>query len=315
MTSKQKRIALWVVKIVIFAASLLYVILKVARSSRTSGLSDGLSKLDSGSMVQILIVILMVFINWGLEAFKWKMLISKLEPISLIRSWKAIWAGLTVNYMIPNRVAEFLVRILFLKRENRIKAIFSTLIGGYYQFFVTFLVGSVALVWWFRYMPVFHLSILIISLLGLNYLAIFGIFRMHIFTGTMSRIKIIKRLEEYYSVLDIYKRKEVFRMLAISLVRYFVYVIQYYLLFRAFGVEMTLWQGIMIASLIFLTQALVPSITLTELGIRGAVVLYFAGAFSHNVAGMLCAAYVLWIVNIILPSFFGSVFILSVRKK
>jgi uncharacterized membrane protein YbhN (UPF0104 family) len=315
MTGRQNRIALWILKLAFFAGSLAYIVVKIVKSSGNQEFFNYVSQMDGSSAAFLILALLLVPVNWGTEALKWKRLISKLEVISLKKSWKAIWAGLTINNMIPNRVAEVLVRVLFLKRTNRISGIFSSLIGSYCQFFTTAFIGSVGLVWWYRHMPAFHIIILVLSLLGLNFFMLFGLYKMASFSGTMSRIKLMKRLEKYYDVLGTYTHREVYNVLLLSAARYMVYAIQYYLLFRAFGVQISMWHAIMVAALIFLTQAIVPTVTLTEIGIRGAAVLFFAGGLSPNTAGLLLAAYSLWLINVIIPSTIGSFFLIQIRKK
>ena len=45
----------------------------------------------------IFFVLLMMFINWTIEAMKWNFLINKIEKVSLFFSLKAIFTGITLS--------------------------------------------------------------------------------------------------------------------------------------------------------------------------------------------------------------------------
>ena len=44
----------------------------------------------------LVILILLMFLNWGIEDYKLKPLIQKLNPIRFIRTFKAVWTGVTL---------------------------------------------------------------------------------------------------------------------------------------------------------------------------------------------------------------------------
>jgi hypothetical protein len=305
----------WIIKAAIFIASIWYIFYKLKNYPDTGKFFGQFQDLEQTSLLLLSSVMILMFINWGIESAKWKKLVSKLQPISFFRSYQAVWSGLTINNWIPNRIAEFLGRILFLKSGNRLKAIFSTFIGSYSQFYITVLAGTIGLIFWVKSLPLFHFTMMILGLIAINALLLFGLFRMNVFTGQFSKIRLIRRLEKYYLVLGLYNRKEKLGILSLSAIRYIVYLLQYYLLFKAFGVEVSPGHGFIIISLVFITQAVIPSVTLTEIGIRGATVIYFAGRYSDNLNGMLSAAFLIWFINIILPTIVGAFFILALKIK
>ncbi len=53
-------------------------------------------------------------------------------------------------------------------------------------------------------------------------------------------------------------------------------------------------------------MAIIPSIALAELGIRGTVSLFLFKEVSPNVAGIAAATFVLWCMNLMLPSLIGA---------
>ena len=61
------------------------------------------------------------------------------------------------------------------------------------------------------------------------------------------------------------------------------------------------------------TMALIPSITLAELGIRGSVIIYFTELFISDFTGTLSASIVLWFINLAIPAIIGSFFMYRIK--
>ena len=71
------------------------------------------------SYLVIVLVIFMMFFNWFLESLKWRLLISKIEKITIKRSIRAIFSGITVSAFTPNRVGEYAGRVFCLEKGDR----------------------------------------------------------------------------------------------------------------------------------------------------------------------------------------------------
>jgi hypothetical protein len=63
----------------------------------------------------------------------------------------------------------------------------------------------------------------------------------------------------------------------------------------------------------FLILAVVPTISLAELGVRGQTSLFVFGFFHADSLGILAASGVIWLINIIFPALAGSLILLSVK--
>jgi len=70
----------------------------------------------------LLITILAAF-NWGLEAFKWKQLTHRLEPLSFKAAYAAILTGQAVSFSSINRVGESIGKSMLLSDGNRLKGV------------------------------------------------------------------------------------------------------------------------------------------------------------------------------------------------
>lgn len=68
-----------------------------------------------------------------------------------------------------------------------------------------------------------------------------------------------------------------------------------------------------LTALLFLILAIIPTLTLAELGIRGKVSLFLFGIYSANTMGILAAAGGIWLLNLIIPACLGSLILLRLQ--
>ena len=91
------------------------------------------------------VVILMMFLNWFLESLKWRFLISKIEKITIKRSIRAVFSGITVSAFTPNRVGEYAGRVFCLEKADRIQGVLITIIGSMAQLLTTIVFGLIGI--------------------------------------------------------------------------------------------------------------------------------------------------------------------------
>jgi hypothetical protein len=48
----------------------------------------------------------LIVVNWGIEALKWKLLVSTVRPVSFLSAYKAVLSGVSFSVALPNRVGE-----------------------------------------------------------------------------------------------------------------------------------------------------------------------------------------------------------------
>src|SRR6266704_2015862 len=80
--------------------------------------------------------LLLMPVNWGLEARKWQVLLKSLERISFFTSFRAILSGVAFSINTPNRVGEYGGRIVYVQDGHRWKAVALTIIGSLSQLMV-----------------------------------------------------------------------------------------------------------------------------------------------------------------------------------
>jgi hypothetical protein len=97
------------------------------------------------------------------------------------------------------------------------------------------------------------------------------------------------------------------------MLRYGVYSFQFFLLIRFVNIDISLLQSLTMSSLTFLSMSIIPTIALTEIGVRGSVAIYFFGLLSENSIGIMTASFALWIINLVVPAILGVFFVYQLK--
>ncbi|MEN9684405.1 MAG: hypothetical protein RLZZ28_191 [Bacteroidota bacterium] len=273
--------------------------------------------------MKMIFVGLLMFVNWGIEAWKWKILVSGIEKVSFGKAVKAVFTGQALGFNTPNRIGESAGRSIFLEEGNRLRGIVLSVVGSVSQIIVTFGTGLLALIYlrYFILDETHHVEGLSVFWLdGLIYLISIGIvlvvllyFRLSWFIQLLEKIPLIAKYQFFVQKLEDFHWKELTRILILSSIRYGVFVVQYVLLLQAFEVYIHWLDAAMLVSVMLLVLAMVPTIALAELGFRGKISIQLFGLFSNNSLGIIATAAGIWIINLIIPAIAGSLFILGVR--
>jgi hypothetical protein len=269
-------------------------------------------------------VISLMLVNWGIEALKWKELLGPLEPLTFWRSLKAILSGVAFAVNTPNRIGEYGGRILFLPEGKRLQAVSLTLVGSYSQLLVTLIMGTIGL--WLLYSGVFSVNLtgnwqsytlwirlLCLVLTTITVLLLLIYLRISWLVRLVEKIPGIENWGKALFVIDHLPVRILLRVFGWSLLRYVVFVIQYILLLQSFGVAGAIFTVCWMISIQFLVLAIIPTIALAELGIRGKLALELFGWMSTNQLGIITAAISIWLINLVIPAIAGSLLILRIK--
>jgi hypothetical protein len=289
-----------------------------------SALRDDFS--NDAFLRNLAIVMFMMIINWSLETFKWRFLIGKIEKVGFFRAFQAVFAGVSVSSFTPNRVGEYFGRVYILKSASHMEGILITILGSMSQLLVTLFTGSIAML---VFIPVYlpesglargyiYYSIVSITVV-LNFLA-FGLFLNINFLNILKERILRNRLKgvrRFFRVFAFFRRRELYTVIGLSFLRYVVFSTQYFLLLRMFAVHVGIVESFMVISLVYFVMAVIPTIALTEIGIRGSVAIYFfsllpalQGSSTEAINfGILSASIMIWIINLGIPAIIGSFFV------
>ncbi len=266
------------------------------------------------------LALLLMFVNWGLEAAKWKLSVSGIHPVSFIQAYKAVLSGVSISVTTPNRIGEYLGRMMYLPEGKRLKIIAVTLIGSCSQLLVTFVAGAAGmavlkdaligagLINPIIYQPVWIALCFVIIILTLFYFNLSAIERwVETLVQRKSWLYLIQAVQAF-------GRVRLLSLLLLSGGRYCTFVLQYILLFNLFGVRVPALTLFWLMSLVFLALAIIPTIAVVvEFGVRGEVCLLLGGLFTSNNLGIVLTSVTIWLINLIIPALIGSLLILSIR--
>ncbi|MEN8223958.1 MAG: lysylphosphatidylglycerol synthase domain-containing protein [Bacteroidota bacterium] len=284
-----------------------------------------------------ILLLLLMFFNWSVEAIKWKFLINKIERISWYSSIKAVFSGVALSSFTPNRVGDYFGRVFILEKANRIEGIFITILGSMSQLLVTFTVGTTSIYIMFVIYPETLLSYFRIPehlyvyflwggallIIGMNILITLLFLNISLLSSLANRIKgkMVSRLTSYIHVLSAYTLGELIAVILLSFLRFIIFSSQMYLLLRLFAVELPYFPAMIIIAVIFFVMTMIPTIAITELGIRGSVSLFVIGVYfgnpldmpSYLSLGIVAASTALWIINLAIPALMGAIFVFSLK--
>lgn len=269
------------------------------------------------------LVFILMLMNWGFEARKWQIQVAQIQEISFLYSFKSVMAGQAMGFNTINRIGESVARAAFLNDGNRMRGVALSIVGNMAQIIVTFAMGTLALfylrwniidakiqikgipLWWLDGLS--SLVLVGVSLFTLAYFKIAGLIEL------LQRVPFIKKYKFYFEKLEEFQTTTLVSLLGLSLVRYIVFLVQYYLLLEVFAVNLYWVDVFSLVGVMFLILGIVPTIAMAELGIRGQLSLILLGLVSSNAIGILVSAAGIWLINLILPAIAGTLFILGIR--
>jgi hypothetical protein len=317
-TVNLQKILWWALKLVITIVSVyyLYRTLFIDDSFRNTLPLTLLSLKLPYHVLILLFAVLLIFLNWGFESWKWHELIRKFQDISLWQSYKAIFAGTAISWWMPNRAGEYVGRIFFIKAEKRIRGILATLIGSLSQLMVTLILGVFGLLsFTFSWMGNLYLwaALAMLGALSITLLLVFYFNINQLRNLIPSSARMSRLLRKYALVYALYSQKDLQKILFFSLLRYLVFSFQFYLLLYFYGIIIDPPLAAMLIFLMFFIQTAIPTSAFGELAVRGGTAIFLFQPYSHNLSGIVAATYTLWIINVLLPGLLGGVILVFSR--
>lgn len=103
------------------------------------------------------------------------------------------------------------------------------------------------------------------------------------------------------------------RILRLSILRYLVFSAQYLILLQILGADVLWWQGFLMLFVVYVSLALVPTIAIAELGVRGAIGVFFLSFISANKIAILTATVGIWLINLLIPAIIGSLLLPAIK--
>ena len=262
-------------------------------------------------------VVLLMGANWSVEAVKWKISVAMIQVIPFSKALHAVLSGVSFSVSMPNRMGEYAGRVFYLPDGKRLKAIPASLVGSISQLLITLYSGLLGLGILKRYFISSGLlhnlwyQALFFGTLAVTLVLTFLYFGITQVAAWLPRWLRKSRYFYLFQSLQTFDASLLLRLLSLSLVRYTIFAGQYVLLFSFFEVHVALHLVWSVTAVLFLVMAVIPTIALAELGLRGQVSLQLMGLFTINSLGVLLTSVTVWAINLIVPALAGSILILT----
>jgi len=288
-----------------------YLIYKISNSSILNSIYE-IEVIDSKFIGFTLV--LMVF-NWGIEAKKWQILLQGVQELSFANSFKSVLSGLSSGLLTPNRIGNFVGRLAYVDKKNHNQAVVNTLIGNLAQFISTVVLGVIGC--FFLLFLKFDIQndiwIVIVSIF-FSSLACYVYFKPSVINfapvnklfGDQTKLS-IQEINHSSTSLKL-------KVLGLSVARYIVFCVQYFLLFNAFGLEIPAIVLFSLITTVFLLTTLIPSLLFGKLFVRESVAVFIFSLASIDLSLILLVAFLLWGINLAIPAVIGSAFWLKQTK-
>ena len=264
-------------------------------------------------------VVILMCINWGLEARKWQLSVRAIYPLRFLQAFKAILSGVSFSVTTPNRVGEYIGRMLYLPEGSRLKTISVTVVGSISQLIITVSVGVFGLMALEKplmdndFLNAVTINVLIVALATVAVVLLIVYLRIdwveHLFERWLKNSRFLYLVQS----LQTFNVQLLYQLLLLSFLRYLVFIAQYYLLFVLFDVPLSFLLISAVVSVLFLTMAVIPTIALVEIGLRGEIGLQLMGMFTANSLGVGLTLVSIWLINLVIPAILGSALILGIK--
>lgn len=245
--------------------------------------------------VALVVCLVLMPLNLLLEAWKWQTLLKPVEVIGIGEAMRQVCYGMAGAFVTPYRIGDYPARVLLLRDKSH-----------YVPAMTLAVVGSVALT-------------AVILMLGIPAFALSFTDFQGYFTGNgqtylwlvsllLGVVLLVLALVPFMGKRYGIKYSDCGIILLQSLLRYFCFSLQLWLILYACGVALSPMVSIVSIPLYYLFVTVTPNMPIADVGIRGAWAVFVFGQYMHDVqASIILATICLWVINTLLPVLFGAV--------
>lgn len=298
--TKLYKIANRIIGILIGAIALFYIIQLFTQKTIVVDWWELLVKIKANFQWLALVFLLMIM-NWSLETIKWRYIIKRFEILGFWLSLKSILFGITMSIITPNRIGEIAGRLIYIKKENRVKGLHANSFSAVSQLLTTVLFGLIAFHFLeYRIIQSPFQEMLLMVLICVLIIAFFA-------SNNLLRILNFASDKLNWNQNLPIKLSTGLRLnvLLISIIRYLVFSLQYLILLKMFGSELEVITALILVSLTFFISTVIPTAWISDLPVRTTVAYWLFETYAGIGSIGLLASILLWIVNLFIPSIAG----------
>jgi len=248
-------------------------------------------------------LIALTFVNWGLEAKKWQLLT---KADSLLQAYRAVLLGLAFKQFFPfGGLSDIAGRALAVKDQTKRGIAGAFLLSSFYQFSISVLMGSLGVLWLLENTS-YKIDLFLYLGIVLTLILIVVFF--------YQKDKVLKKINDWFFQTRIIKKRMLWQLFCVSLLRYLVFFFQAVVTFHIFNPMQDIYLLLAGITFVFCAKTILPSFGfLGDLGIREVSAVFFFNYFGLPVVPVILASLLIWTINIFLPSIVAVFFSYKLR--
>lgn len=256
-----------------------------------------------------ILIFLLQFINWTLEALKFYFLLPDSKNLSFNQVLKSVYVGNLTAIVTPKRLGNFIGRNWILKDKAQ-QVTISTISGNFYQLFITIIMAFCSFLYLYFFKTQFLLELkYYFLLLVFFYLLLLFLIGYTIFNNNwhpiVNKLKLVKYFNistDHLNSISSFKR---IKVLFFAMSRYWIFIFQYYLLLKGFNITVDFLDVIILVGLLFGTVTFLPSFAPGNLGTREALSIFILGGSALGIKFAL-VSFLVWSVNVAFSALIGA---------
>lgn len=319
MKQKYRNYLGWTIKITIAVFTILFLYSKLNNDKSLREFHNIVGKLNAAALtLTFSSVISLMALNWLTEAYKWKLMMAKVHPIKYWNAVQTIVCGISLGTITPGRFGDLVTRIIMIPPYRRVFGVIILGMGAFAQFVMYNVLASIAVpLFIYIYKPEYISWVYVLMFVSPVYIIILLTlyFKISSLDKLMSNFKFLHRYKRFITILSAYDHPFLIRILGISLFRFFILVVQYYLLIQLLIPSITFAQVTLMITLLFTIQSIVPTIEILDIGLRGVTTVYLFGFITDQHTAIVLVTTMIWFINLIIPSIIGLVLIIRLPQN
>jgi hypothetical protein len=271
-----------------------------------------LIKNDLFLLKTVLFILFLSVFNLFLEILKWQNLLTFVKNTTFFEALKQSLAAHTIALFTPNRIGEYGAKAIYFTKPLRKRILLLNFIGNATQMGATLFFGVIGLILFInKYNITISFNTLLILLATAVVLITLLFFGLKLKRFTIRGVSLQGTLQFLLKIpIDIH-----IKTMAYSFIKYLIFSFQFYYLLRLFGVDLTYFNTMIIITTMYLLSSIVPSILIFDVIIKGSVALFLFSIVGVDDLTILSVTTLMWLLNFVLPSMLGSIFILNFDYK
>lgn len=303
---------LWsIIKVVVLLLLLVFIYLKLNKSGNMPEQTmQSMKQVIDDNYQTLLLILLLMPLNWGLEALKWKILAGSIQRLSFAKAYIGVLTGLSLAFITPHGLGDYIGRIMQHDRKGRTRLVGAVMLGRLCQMIPTFSFGFIGVYYFVRSIEL----VIFMLITGLLFGAVLYLLYLTLLKHGKRAGHIRKTIYFYFGIISTYSVQQVITVLLLSFARYVIFALQFMVVLNLFLPELA--KSIQFAGItwIFLVKSILPAFNfLSDLGVREFSAVYFFDQYEINLIPVVSASLTIWIINILVPSIVGAPFTLKMK--